>query len=139
MKNIIQTIKENWQFPLMSFGIIVFMIVTSYSVSQIAKIEIVERNCQCEITKVDVECMIHEAKFGNRSPKEAFENLESESIWKGEDLMTRNEVINIIKTMDNKRDLMDELYFLRAVDGSVAKPTFIPFFCNIYEQCKNEK
>ena len=38
-----------------------------------------------------------------------------------------------------QRNLMDELYFLRSVDGSMGNPTFIPFFCEIYEECKNEK
>ena len=96
-----------------------------------------ECHCQNEITEADVEYMIQEAMY--RTPKEAFENLDSESIWKGEDLMTRDDVINIIEEMNEERDLMDELYFMHALDGSVSKPKFIPFFCEIYKQCQDKK
>jgi len=36
-----------------------------------------------------------------------------------------------------RRNLMEELYFWRAVDGAIGESEFVPFFCEIYNQCQN--
>lgn len=37
------------------------------------------------------------------------------------------------------RSLMEELYFLRAVDGALKEAEFMPFMCGILESCKTIK
>lgn len=42
---------------------------------------------------------------------------------------------NYQKCNYQERDLIDELYFLWAIDGAVSEPKFVPMFCEIYKQC----